>query len=103
MALGPNRSHFLIPSHGVTGCGSFHRKLPTGGATNGTPLYICTSPAALVTPEIRPASVDTIPKSPDTGHPTCQPARTTQTRNVRPKGKLFFIRKTFYCLTYKQI
>jgi hypothetical protein len=45
MHPGANASAFLVPLQGVTGCGAFHRRSPTGGAANGTPLNDATSPA----------------------------------------------------------
>ncbi len=60
MGLAPNASHFFIPFHGVTDCGSFQRKLPTGGAANGMPLKTCTSPPVFTVPAIRPPSTLTV-------------------------------------------
>jgi hypothetical protein len=50
----------FIPDQGITGCGSFHRRLPTGGAAKGIPLKMCTSPELLVVPEMMPPSTFTL-------------------------------------------
>src|ERR1700676_1725773 len=57
MGLGPKLSHLRTPIQGFTGCGSFHLRSPTGGAAKGIPLNANTSPLALITPDIWPASV----------------------------------------------
>src|SRR5581483_441599 len=36
--IGPNFVVSRTPGQGVTGCGSRHRRSPTGGAANGIPL-----------------------------------------------------------------
>ncbi len=59
MGLAPNSSHFLTPVQGLTGCGFFHRKSPTGGAANGMPLYAMTSLYSLLIPDTSPDCVAT--------------------------------------------
>ncbi len=50
MHRAPNSVAFLTPFQRATGCGSFHRNSPTGGAANGMPLKITTFPSALCSP-----------------------------------------------------
>src|SRR5580700_4324143 len=52
----PNASAFRTPFHRSGGCGSFHRKLPTGGAANGMPLKART-PDSSLTPDTSPSLV----------------------------------------------
>src|SRR5437773_8300941 len=46
-----------MPLHAATGCGGFHRRVPTGGAAYGMPLKLRTPSAAA--PETRPLSIRT--------------------------------------------
>ncbi len=40
---GANEVAERVPSHGLSGCGSRHRRSPTGGCAKGTPLYATTA------------------------------------------------------------
>src|ERR1700731_1654181 len=68
MHRAPNSVALLTPFQGLTGCGSFQRNSPTGGAANGMPLKITTFPSALLLPATSPASVGTC---------TCAPSEPT--------------------------
>src|SRR5215212_6696226 len=54
----PYLSALRTPVHFATGCGSFQRSGPTGGAANGTPLKTRTPSCSV--PESWPASVLTV-------------------------------------------
>ena len=54
MQLGANAAAERTPFHACTGCGARQRRLPTGGAANGTPLKIPTLPSGLDVPAIVP-------------------------------------------------
>ena len=54
MHAGANEMAWRVPFQGTTGCGSRQRSSPTGGAANGTPIYIVR--ASFVTPSIAPDS-----------------------------------------------
>src|SRR5947207_12182143 len=45
MHAGPYFEASLTPVHTLTGCGAFHRSVPSGGAANGMPLKMRTPSA----------------------------------------------------------
>ena len=53
MGDGPNAWVFLTPSQGLTGCGGFQRRSPTGGSANGIPLKT-RIPSGPVVPSMMP-------------------------------------------------
>lgn len=55
-----NWSALRTSVHGVTGCGAFQRRSPTGGAANGMPLKTLTDGSSPRTPSIAPVSVRTM-------------------------------------------
>jgi hypothetical protein len=57
MEAAPNESAVITPSQGTTGCGSFQRKSPTGGAAKGMPLYAIMPFVAVSTPITLPPSM----------------------------------------------
>jgi hypothetical protein len=50
-------SAFFTPSQGTTGCGSFQRRVPTGGAAKGIPLYAIIPFVGVCTPITLPPSM----------------------------------------------
>ena len=57
MQRGPNWSALRAPVQFFTGCGSFQRRSPTGGAANGIPLKLRTPDLAAAVVSIRPLAV----------------------------------------------
>src|SRR5262245_24177526 len=54
-----NASAFLTPSHRDGGCGARHRRSPTGGAANGTPLNTLTAASPAGEPASCPSDTRT--------------------------------------------
>ncbi len=81
----PNSVAFLTPSHAATGCGSFHRSGPTGGAAKGMPLKISTLPSPLVVPSTSPDATRTCALS----HHSPQPAKRLEPSHIEFRIPLF--------------
>src|SRR3569833_2382314 len=60
MQRGPNCFASRAPVHGFTGCGSFQRRLPTGGCANGIPLNSRTPEGWRPVPSSEPDAVFTM-------------------------------------------